>query len=93
MRLAAATARSSASSRAEIDEVDEIVEFLADYVGLVGVSAESRLGEDVPFDSFAIVDTLAFLEERFACRVPPAEIGLADFATPTAIAALLTRFR
>ncbi len=71
--------------------VDEVVAFLRDYVGLSGVQADTRLGIDVPFDSFAVVDVIAFLSGRYGKHLDPLNLSMDDFATPRTIAALLER--
>lgn len=71
--------------------VDEVVAFLRDYVGLSGVHPDTRLGIDVPFDSFAVVDVIAFLGARFGKQLDPLSLSMDDFASPRTIAALLER--
>jgi len=74
-----------------VSPVDEVVAFLRDYVGLPGVQADTRLGVDVPFDSFAVVDVIAFIAGRYGKQLDPLLLSMDDFATPRTIAALIER--
>lgn len=74
-----------------MNRVDEVVDFLRDYVGIPGVQPDTRLGVDVPFDSFAVVDVIAFIAGRYGKQLDPLNLSMDDFATPRTIAALIER--
>ncbi len=71
--------------------VADLVVFLHDYLGLTGVAAHTRLGEDVPFDSFAVVDVIAFVEAKYGVVVDSSALSIHDFATPAVIAERVAR--
>lgn len=69
----------------------DLLAFMHDYLGLQGVGASTRLGQDVPFDSFAVVDVIAFVEAKYGVKLDVGRLSITDFATPSTIANRVAR--
>ena len=74
-------------------EVAELREVLGEILPSLPADAESDLGDEGVMDSYAVVEVVALLEERYRIAFAPETLRKENFASLNAIASTVTGIR